>query len=212
MTKNNSFLHIFSKSILILFLLFLYIVISAFSYAKVISTDISNNVFRLHVLANSDTDYDQELKLEVRDNILSYINSLSLDNYTKDEIISFSIKNLELFEQIALQTIQNAGFNYDCSVSIGQYDFPTKEYDNVRFPSGTYDALKIEIGSANGQNWWCVMFPPLCFTTTSTGILEDKHQTTLESNLISDSHDILYKDENPNVTFKFKIVEFFGSL
>lgn len=148
MIKSNNFLHIFHKVISLALLLFIYIYISAFSYAKFVSNDLYSNVLRLHIIANSDLEEDQELKLLVRDSILSYMGTFSLENYTKDELIRFANTNLTIFNEIASKTILENGYSYECNVYLDTVDFPTKYYSNITFPSGSYDSLVIEIGDA----------------------------------------------------------------
>lgn len=110
-------------SILILFLLFLYVTICAFSYVNAVSTDIANSVFRLHVIANSDTDEDQNLKYIVRDNVLSYMNEICKDAKSKEEAICIANEHLTEFKQIAIDTIKENGFDYDVSVEIRKFFF-----------------------------------------------------------------------------------------
>ena len=151
------------KMVIILsFLLFIYITVCAFSYAQNISTDIANNVFRLHVLANSDSEEDQNLKYKVRDSLLKYMREICGNCKNKQEAISLVEKNKENFKQIALDTIRSEGYSYDVNINIGNFEFPTKDYGDISLPAGYYDALRVEIGEAKGHNWWCVMFPPMC--------------------------------------------------
>lgn len=138
----------FKRILLILLLFILYTLISAFSYAEAVSADISDSVFRLHILANSDSVEDQNLKLLVRDNILEYMKEISSDISSKDETISLINEHLNDFHNIAINTIHDAGFDYDVNLSVGNFSFPTKTYGNVSLPSGMYDALRIEIGNA----------------------------------------------------------------
>lgn len=133
-------------TLICLFILFL--LITAKSYASSVSSELANNVFRLHIIANSDSEEDQNLKLKVRDEIINYMNSLTSDCKTKDEVISIVNNNLNNFQKIAEKAIEENGYNYTVSVEIGNFYFPTKYYGNVSFPSGYYDALKIKIGEA----------------------------------------------------------------
>ena len=156
--------------ILILILLtILYIFLLSLNYTKAISNNLSDSVFRLHIIANSNSEADQNLKLKVRDNIIKYMNSLTLNSADKNNIISIVSNNLNSFKDIAIKTIQENGYNYNVNIEIGNFYFPTKTYGDISFPSGTYDALKIEIGEAIGQNWWCVLFPPLCLVGLKYG-------------------------------------------
>lgn len=196
----------FKRFTILIFLLFIYILISANAYTNAICSDISDSVFRLHVIANSDSVQDQNLKYIVRDNVLKYMASITSGVTSKEEIIEIASNNLEEFKQIAQNTIYENGFNYDVTVEIGNFDFPTKTYGDVSFPAGFYDALKIKIGNANGQNWWCVMFPPLCFIDVSSGIVPDDSKNILESELNEEEYSLITGTKNEN-KIKFKIIE-----
>lgn len=196
-------------SILLLFLLFLYITISAFSYVNAVSSDLANSVFRLHVIANSDSKEDQDLKYIVRDNVLSYMNSICKDAKSKEEAIDIASKHQDEFKKIALDTIYENGFDYDVDVEIGNFSFPTKTYGDISLPSGYYDALRIKIGNACGQNWWCVMFPPLCFVDVSSGIVPDESKEVMKSDLSDEEFSLISNEESTEISFKFKLIEFF---
>lgn len=201
----------FKMIIALSFLLFIYTSICAFSYAEYISTDISNSVFRLHVLANSDSKEDQDLKYKVRDSLLNYMNSICNNCSNKEEAINLVEENKNNFKQIALDTIHNEGYNYDVNINIGNFEFPTKAYGDISLPAGFYDALRVEIGEAQGQNWWCVMFPPLCFVDVSSGIVPDESKEILDENLTDEEFSIVSDTSNKNVKFKFKLLEFFNN-
>ena len=194
--------------IILTFLFFVYTTICAISYANNVSTDIADSVFRLHVIANSNSDVDQNLKYTVRDKLLEYMNTLCADCTSKKEAISIANEHIEDFKQIALDTIKNEGFNYSVNVQIGNFEFPTKHYGDISLPSGYYDALRVEIGEAKGQNWWCVMFPPLCFTDVSSGIVPEESKEDLE-NALTDEEFSIVSDNDSNFGFqlKFKILE-----
>lgn len=199
------------KMVIILsFLLFIYTTICAISYAQNVSTDIANSVFRLHVLANSDSKEDQALKYKVRDALLNYMNSICKDCSSKQEAIKLVTENKEIFEQIALTTIANEGYSYPVKIAIGNFEFPTKNYGDISLPAGFYDALRVEIGEAKGQNWWCVMFPPLCFVDISSGVVPEESKELLENSLEEEEFSLVSKQENNEVQFKFKLLEFFN--
>lgn len=200
------------KMVIILsFLLFIYITVCAFSYAQNISTDIANNVFRLHVLANSDSEEDQNLKYKVRDSLLKYMREICGNCKNKQEAISLVEKNKENFKQIALDTIRSEGYSYDVNINIGNFEFPTKDYGDISLPAGYYDALRVEIGEAKGHNWWCVMFPPLCFVDISSGVVPDESKELLENNLSEEEFALISEnDNNTEIQFKFKLLEFFN--
>lgn len=197
-------------------LVFIYIALLSFNYSKAISSNLSDSVFRLHIIANSDSSADQELKLKVRDKIIEYMNTLTSNSSDKKDVISIVNNHLDSFKEIALNTIKENGYNYDVNIEIGNFHFPTKSYGDISFPAGNYDALKIEIGDAIGQNWWCVLFPPLCFVNSSTGVVPDDSKNTLKENINSESYEIISEGNNSNnntsdIKIKFKIIEFFNN-
>lgn len=198
-------------TIILIFLLMIYTFICALNYVQAVSSDISNSVFRLHVIANSDSQEDQNLKYLVRDSLLEYMNEISKNISSKEEAISLVTNHLEKFKEIALNTIRKNGFDYDVNISIGNFYFPTKFYGDISFPAGMYDALKIEIGNAIGQNWWCVMFPSLCFIDVTSGVVEEDSKELLEDNLSDESYSIVSDTESQEIKFKFKLLEFFGA-
>lgn len=197
--------------LIIILLLFIYCIICAFSYVNAVSTDIQNSVFRLHVIANSDSDEDQNLKYIVRDKVLEYINSISNSSMTKDEVITLANENINEIQKIAENTIHENGYNYSVKLNIGNFSFPTKKYGDITFPAGFYDALKIEIGEAKGHNWWCVMFPPLCFVDVTSGIVPEESKQTIRDNLSEEEYKLL-SENSGNMNFKFKIVEMFQDI
>lgn len=198
------------NAILLIFLLSLYVFISAQSYVSAISSDLSQAVFRLHVIANSDSDEDQNLKLKVRDDLLEYMNNICSDCSTKEEAISLAQSHQEDFKKVAEQTIQANGYDYSIKISIGNFYFPTKNYGDISLPAGLYDALRVEIGEAKGKNWWCVMFPSLCFIDVSSGVVDEEAKENLEEHLEEESYNIISEQGNSEIKFKFKLIEFFA--
>ena len=97
--------------------------------------------------------------------------------------------------------------NYDVCVEIGNYNFPTKNYGDISLPSGYYDALRVKIGEAKGQNWWCVMFPPLCFVNVSSGIVPDESKEQMKESLSDEGYSVISDNESNNIKFKFKLIE-----
>ena len=194
--------------IILTFLFFVYTTLCAISYANDISTDIADSVFRLHVIANSDSEIDQDLKYTVRDALLSYMNDLCANCTSKEETISIASEHLEDFKEIALNTIQEEGFDYSINIRIGNFEFPTKHYGDISLPAGIYDSLRVEIGEAKGQNWWCVMFPPLCFVDASSGIVPEESKEDLQNTLTDEEFSIVSdNDSNFGFQLKFKILE-----
>ena len=199
------------KYFILLFVILLFLILSAYSYASAISNNLSNSVFRLHVIANSNTAEDQELKYKVRDILIEYMKTLTSSNNTKEEVIEIAKEHKEDFKNIAQKVVLDNGFNYEVSVEIGNFSFPTKTYGDISFPSGFYDALKVEIGNSSGQNWWCVMFPPLCFVDVNSGVVPEESKENLEENLSEEEYNLISNDSDIT-NFKFKIVEFFENI
>ena len=180
------------------------------SYSYNIQQGIADEVIRLHVLANSDEDYDQQLKIKVKDGIVKMLENELHNSMTKDETRIVLLKNLDKIEKRAEEIIKENGYDYSVNAKICFDDFPTKEYADVTLPAGEYEALKIEIGEAKGKNWWCVMFPPLCFVDASVKEVPKEDKEILKSVLTDTEYDIVNKKKNENdipIKIKFKIVE-----
>ena len=193
---------------LIILLLLVYTLIYSISYANTIVSDLSDSVLRLHVIANSDSNEDQNLKYLVRDELISYMNNLCSNISSKEEAIGVANEHIYDFYTIARKVIINNGFDYDVKISIGNFPFPTKTYGDISLPAGFYDALKVEIGEAKGQNWWCVMFPSLCFVDVSNGIVPEESKEELQSTLKNEEYQLI-SSKDKEYQFKFKIVELF---
>lgn len=196
----------FKRFILVSALLIIYVCISAVSYTHAVTTDIADSVFRLHVIANSNSDEDQNLKYIVRDKVIEYMSSISQNASSKEEVIKIAKANLDKIQAIASQTIRENGYTYSVNVEVGNFSFPSKRYGDITLPPGYYDALRIKIGEAEGQNWWCVMFPPLCFVDVTSGVVPDESKEIMKQNLSKEEFDLISKNSN-EVKVKFKIVE-----
>ena len=198
-------------TIFLLFLLFfLFIFFTLNHYSHAISQDLSNSFFRLHIIANSNSKEDQNLKLQVRDNIIKYMNDHHFSS--KTDAINYVNNNLEELYNIAQNTIIENGYNYTISIEIGNFYFPTKQYGNIYLPAGNYDGIRIKIGEAAGKNWWCSLFPPLCFVDVSSGVIDDENLDKLKENLSKEEFNLIAEPikSNEKFKFKFKIIEFFN--
>ena len=200
------------RFIIVLFLLTLFVFVSAISYVSAVSNNIANSVFRLHVIANSDSKEDQNLKYIVRDKLIEYMNNIAKDCSSKEEVISIAKNNISNFENIARKTIEENGYNYNITVEIGNFDFPTKSYGDITLPAGSYDSLRVKIGKAEGQNWWCVMFPPLCFVDVTSGVVPDESKQEMKDSMPEEEYSLISKTDNSEINFKFKLVEFFKNI
>ena len=199
-----------NKFLFLLFLFILYILFNYFFYANNISKDIEQSVFRLHIIANSDSEEDQNLKYKVRDNIINYLNTLCSNSSSKEKTIQIANNNLTTIQEIADNTIQENGFNYSAIVEIGNFEFPTKNYGDISIPSGYYDALKVKLGKSTGQNWWCVLYPSLCFIEPEKGIVSDSSKEELKATLSEEEFALLSYD-TPTYKIKFKLIEIFNN-
>ena len=160
---------------------------------------IYDSVIRLHILANSDAQPDQELKLKVRDAIIAESNGL-FENSEPELPLDQMDELGEKFVSIANRVIKENGYDYTAAVEWGKESYPTREYDGITFPSGEYYSLRINLGNAEGQNWWCVLFPPLCTNASSA-------KENLNSMGISKNGTKVYTSKK--YTIRFKILEFF---
>lgn len=201
----------FKSWIILIILICIYTFFCAYSYVQAVSSDLKTSVFRLHVIANSDSDEDQELKYIVRDNLLDYMNEICADCSTKEEAIKIAKNNLNSFKKIAKETVKNEGYSYDVNVEIGEFEFPTKSYGDISLPAGIYDALEVKIGNANGHNWWCVMFPPLCFVDISSGTVPESSKEVLKDELSEEEFALVSNNSNSDINFKFKLLEIFSN-
>ena len=203
----------FIKRFLIVLILFsFFIFISAASYVNAVSEDIAQSVFRLHVIANSDSKEDQDLKYKVRDKVLEYMNEISKNCSSKEEVILLAEEHKEEFKKVAENAIKQNGYDYEVNIKIGNFDFPTKTYGDISLPAGEYDALRIEIGEAKGQNWWCVMFPPLCFVDVTSGVVPDESKEIMKENLNDEEYNLISDKESSDIQFKFSLIEFFKGI
>ncbi len=159
---------------------------------------VRENVVRLHILANSDSAEDQALKLKVRDAILESSADWQEIAATPEEALALAEKRLPELQAVAEQTVAAEGYDYPVKAEVCRMYFTTRQYDTVTLPAGQYDAVRVAIGEAEGQNWWCVMYPPLC-----VGAATDRKKAT---SLWSDNQKKLVQDGDRYVV-KFKVVE-----
>lgn len=178
--------------------------------------DVKDSLIRFHVIANSDSDEDQQLKLKVKNKVIEYLypylkESESIDNSRK--IITDNMNNVKA---LAEEVIKEEGYSYNVNLQLSRENFPDKSYGNIVLPQGNYEAFRIIIGSGEGRNWWCVMFPPLCFVDESKAEVEyDKVEEEIEKQEKNKTQDLKNSDENSNnndIKIKFKLVEVIQNL
>ena len=182
--------------------------------------DIYDSVIRLHVLANSDSEYDQQLKLKVRDGILEVAAELSESADNVDEARELLADNLNVITAAAEEVLRREGSDYTVNVTLTRESYPTREYGSLRLPAGEYTSLRVLIGEAEGQNWWCVLFPQLCLAPAVNEAPARSNETVTfnydDEKLIAagltPSQIELITGDSPRVTVRFKLLEFLGEL
>nr|WP_325196807.1 stage II sporulation protein R [uncultured Oscillibacter sp.] len=167
---------------------------------------LADKVVRLHILANSDSEEDQALKLRVRDRVLERATELLEQTGDRREAEEVLQSHLPELERIAAEEISACGYEYDVTAEVTNTMFPTKEYDGFTLPAGEYLALRIIIGEGNGRNWWCVVFPPLCTTAAA-----DVPASALAAGF--DEEEVaLVTEENEGYVLKFKAMEWWEAI
>lgn len=187
------------------------------SDSKSANSGLADNLIRLHVVANSDSPADQELKNYVKDEIIKHMKDELQGIRDIDKSKEIINENLKYVKNIAEGEIKRRGKSYPVDVTLGDYPFPTKVYSDISLPAGVYQALRVSIGEGIGENWWCVLFPPLCFVDATHGSVSEAFKEDFEeivekdeegySILVSEKSDI---KEVP-IEFKFKLAEVFRS-
>lgn len=176
-------------------------------------SEINGKVIRLHVLANSDSVQDQQLKYKVRNKIISTFNEEFEDISTKSQSSNIIIEKIHQIRFEAEEIVRGEGYDYDIDVYYGNYKFPRKMYEEIVLPEGYYDAVRIEIGNAEGSNWWCVMFPPLCFVDfgkdQENPVFDIQAERKLQEVLTLEEIEVIKTKRGiENIQLKSKIFEF----
>ena len=211
------------KSHIILYSVMLFIVLGlmvGYAYSQsckinTFSNDYKENLIRFHVLANSDSEEDQALKLKVRDKVISYLKPKLEDSESISQSEKIILNEKDKLMDICKETIKQNGYNYDVSINLGYSKFPTKQYSSVVLPAGEYKSLKIILGTGQGKNWWCVMFPPLCFVDEQNNVIDKETDEKLKKVLTKDEYELIVEKDKKNINnlqIKFKIVEVFQKI
>ena len=164
---------------------------------------IYDNVIRLHVLANSDSEEDQVLKLKVRDAVLAYTQELLCDEVSLEKAQQELALALPEITQIAKKTLREHGAKDDVYVTLDKEEYPRRSYEAAALPAGEYLSLRVMIGEAEGQNWWCVLFPSMCLSAAS----EDQKSACLSAGLTEEQYRLITETEGTRYKLRFKIVE-----
>lgn len=169
-------------------------------------SDLSSKVIRIHVIANSDSDADQALKMEARDRVLDLCETLISDCTDRDSAERILDARANEIQSIAKKAIAEAGYSYSVSSSLSCEFYPTREYDSLRLPAGDYLSLRITIGAGEGKNFWCVLFPPICRSSARAD------EELCEVGFTKSEVRLLTEEEDVHYVIKFKIVEVASSI
>ncbi len=165
-------------------------------------SELYSSVLRLHVIANSDSDADQELKLKVRDAVLSKSEEILRGATSREEAAQRISDACESLRACALAAVREAGYEYGVSIELGVEEYPTRNYESCCFPAGKYLSLRIKLGNAEGKNWWCVLFPPLCLSAAG-----DSAGGFIEAGLSGEQYNIITETSSPKYKVRFKLLE-----
>ena len=166
-----------------------------------IQENIADNIIRLHVIANSDTDTDQSLKLKVRDGIIEQLQDTIAGTSSAAGAEKLLASQEDNIKNSALDIISGNGYNYPVNVSLEERYFPVKSYGDLIFPAGNYKALCVEIGEAKGRNWWCVLFPSLCFVDETYAVVPNSSKEKLKETLSEEEYESLSQDSKKDSFF-----------
>ena len=176
---------------------------STAGYAQQTQEAIAQKVLRFHVVANSNSSYDQQVKRQVRDALLLQLKAIEKECSGKEEMIRQVEQETGLLQQTALEVLQKTAVSYGASIDVGVQDFPLKTYGNVTLPAGPYDAVTVKLGKAEGENFWCVLYPPLCRTEEGQEVLSEEEL----AHLLSQGEYSMITDKSGPAVFRLKIVD-----
>lgn len=164
---------------------------------------IAPEILRFHVLANSDSDEDQQLKLRVRTLLLDSIYEDLGENASLDDTKEYVLANKDSLECEAEDYMKTEGYDYPAHIEVTKCYFPTKTYGDMVFPCGTYEAVRVEIGRGKGHNWWCVLYPPLCFIDSTYAVVPDSSRDILKETIDAADYQALLKKQ-PKVQIRIR--------
>lgn len=174
-----------------------------------IQKDLAAQIVRFHVRANSDSEADQQLKLKVKDAVITYLKPMLEKSQSLSESKQILNSHIEDIKYTAENVIEEQGSNQSVSVYFENSYFPMKTYGDVTFPPGVYEAFRIDIGESEGKNWWCVLYPPLCFVDASYGVLPEESKDTLKNILTDEEYNAI---TDKQCKYKFKYLTFLNDL
>ena len=164
---------------------------------------IASQIIRLHVIANSDETADQTLKKEVKDRVVTYLRSKMNQAASIQAARQVICQEMDALKEIAEKKIRQEGYDYPVTVSLGTTYFPVKEYGDMAFPAGDYEALRVQIGKSKGRNWWCVMYPNMCFEGSVYEVVDGKSEKVLKDTLSETEYQSLMEEKNYKISWKW---------
>ena len=171
--------------------------------AREIQRGIAEHVVRLHVLANSDSEEDQELKMQVKEHVIAYLGEVLGRDLDLEETKEQILLHRKEIETEVKKVIEKQGYSYEVSVALEGAYFPIKTYGDVTFPAGDYEALQIKIGEAKGKNWWCVIYPALCFVDATHSVVPESGKEELKNVLTEEEYETITRETKIKIKFKF---------
>ena len=180
--------------------------------SKQVTDSLADEVIRFHVVANSDTIEDQLLKQRVKDEVIEYMEPLVKDCKSIEDTRNIVKSRLPKIKEIAEVVIGNYEKDYPVYVALDKANFPTKTYGDVVLPAGEYEACRIVIGEGKGENWWCVMYPPLCYIDVASGVVPLEGKEQLQQELSDEQYKLIADNQNEKYQIRFKIVDTINSI
>jgi len=168
-----------------------------------LQSSLAQKIIRFHVIADNDTDASQQLKLTVKDETLEYLKTLLTGEEDIEETREIIKENLPEIEKFAAEVVKREGYEYNVSAELENCYFPVKEYADLIFPAGNYEALRIKIGKAEGRNWWCVMYPNLCFVDGTYAVVNEQVKEQLSHMLTRDEYNMILDGSKTRISFKY---------
>lgn len=217
--KNRTFLLHRNYRHLSTIFLYLCICLVVFSFSSIqylnsihgakIQEEIASQILRFHVVANSDSVVDQSLKLVIKDKLTNALKPELKSAHNLDDARRIIEHNLSNLESLSNQVIKEHGFSYETKASITKGYFPLKVYGDLSLPPGEYEAIRIELGEANGQNWWCIMYPPLCFVDSTYSVVPDSSKEQLKELLSEEEYQSIFTKKDLKIKVRLKLFSLF---
>ena len=215
--KKLNYLHIIGLGLVLLTMIIIILSSAKLEHSKKLQNGIASEIIRFHVIANSDSKEDQDLKMLIKDKVTNYLEPLLNNINSVEDARMVLYENLDTMERLANEAIINRGFNYSAKASLENVYFPLRVYGDIALPPGEYESVRIELGNSSGKNWWCIMFPPLCFVDSTYSVVPDSSKDYLKEALTDEEYDEILieeevQEESIDIKPKFKIFTFFNDI